>query len=154
MSDNIFNSKHKSADKDGPGQSFFSYATGILLDLVLGVLLGIFVNTVVDFFAKTFNMPFYVAIILQILFIICILYLMKVDSKYLYTTWRGGRDNYGILFTAAFLGVQSNIVKFLEDIWSDEDASFNIDTLTTDYRSIRPYPRYQNLLKRFTRQSW
>jgi predicted PurR-regulated permease PerM len=153
MSDNIFNKKHKT-DSDGPGQSFISYGTGILLDIVLGILLGIFVNTVVDFFAKTFNMPFYAAIILQILFIICVLYLMKVDSKYLYATWRGGRDNYGILFTAAFLGVQSNIVKFLEEIWNDEDATFNIDGLTTDYRAIRPYPKYQSLLKRFTTKNW
>lgn len=122
--------------KKHPHYSFFSYGVDILFDIILGIVLGVFINVIMDYISRILNLPFYATIIIQVFLIICVLYIMKVDSRYLYSTWRGA-NNYGILFTTSFIATQGNIVKFFEKIWNTENNTFGVDLLTSPYKTVK-----------------
>lgn len=103
-------------------ESYPAYAFEITADIVLAVLLGIGVNKLTNVIAKHFGLHIYAKLLLQLVFIITILYIMKIDSKYLYSSWKG-QTNYGIIFTAIFLAVQKNVTKFLEDIYKENNTT-------------------------------
>ncbi len=101
-------------------ESFPMYAFEVTSDIVLAVLLGVAVNQITNIISKYFGLPKFAKIILQLALIIIVLYIMKIDSKYLYGSWKG-QTGYGIIFTAVFLSVQKNMVKFLEDVYIEEE---------------------------------
>lgn len=105
--------------KDNIEESFFEYSYEFIADITLGATLGIIINKIADLVGNYLNLPFYAIIIFQLFLICLILYIMKVDSKYLYKSWKG-QTNYGIIFMSVFLAVQRNMVKFFEDIYSKE----------------------------------
>jgi len=104
---------------------FPKYALEIIADIFLGIVLGLSVNFFVDYLGKKFGLKFYAKLIIQIILIILVLYVMKVDSKYLYESWKG-ETSYGIIFTSIFLAVQKNLMHFLEYIFTKGEKQFNI----------------------------
>ena len=107
----------KFQEQDDFNESFPRYAFEIVADMLLAITLGIVINTITNFLAKLFNLSIYVKIVVQLVLIILVLYIMKIDSKYLYSSWKG-QTSYGIIFTAIFLATQKNIALFLEEIYS------------------------------------
>lgn len=101
-------------------ESFPRYAFEVVADIVLAVLLGIAINQISNWIGKTFKLPKYGKLIVQLILIILVLYIMKVDSKYLYASWKG-QTNYGIIFTAVFLAVQKNVMGFMQDIFVENE---------------------------------
>lgn len=99
--------------------SYPSYAFEILADIFLGTILGFTVNTITDIISEKLHLSKYMKLILQLFFITVVLYVMKVDSRYLYASWKG-ETNYGIIFTAIFIGSQRNVIKFMENIYKKE----------------------------------
>ncbi|XWV25698.1 hypothetical protein QJ857_gp0023 [Tupanvirus soda lake] len=112
-------------DKDSINESFFQYSFEIFADMALGIVLGISVNVLSDFIAKTLKLPRFGLIIVQFILICLVLYVMKIDSKYLYESWKG-QTSYGIVFTAVFLAVQKNLIRFFEDIYVEEKMRIGI----------------------------
>ena len=102
-------------DSDEFMESFPLYAFEIIADMVLAILLGLSVNGVSNFIERNLGLPKYGKISVQMALIIIVLYIMKIDSKYLYPSWKG-QTGYGIIFTAIFLAVQKNITSFVENI--------------------------------------
>lgn len=101
-------------------ETFPMYAFEIIADIILAILLGVAVNQLSDWFGKKFNLPKYGKLLIQLFLIILVFYIMKIDSRYLYESWKG-QTNYGIIFTSVFLAVQKNAVSFIEDIYIEED---------------------------------
>lgn len=114
-----------STHKDELNESFFAYALEIVADMALGMFLGVMVNIISDKIAWLFKLPRIAKLIVQIFLITVVLYIMKVDSKYLYSSWRG-QTSYGIVFTAVFLASQKNIVQLFEDIYIEEENRIGI----------------------------
>lgn len=110
---------NKKMDPDGINESFFSYVFEISADIVLGLVLGLFVNIVADFIGKIFGINIIGILIIQFILICLVLYILKVDSKYLYKSWKG-KTSYGIVFTVVFFAVQKNVVKFFDYVISEE----------------------------------
>ena len=109
------------------GASFPKYAFEVSADIVLGLVLGVTVNIVTNKIGEIFKLKNSGKLIIQIFLNICILYTLKVDSKYLYDTWKG-QTNYGVVFTAVFLASQRNLINLFTDIYDEENNSFrNID---------------------------
>lgn len=100
-------------------QSFPEYAFEIIADIILGIVLGVLVNMIVDYVSDYFKLPMFIKLLLQLFLIIVVLYILKIDSKYLYDSWKGS-TNYGIVFTAVFLAVQKNMVKLFTNLYDDE----------------------------------
>lgn len=107
----------------GLDESFLHYAFEIIADIALGVFLGVLVNMFTNFIAEIFKLPRLAKIAVQLALIICVLYVMKIDSKYLYKSWKG-QTSYGIIFTAVFLAVQRNLITFFQDIYDEEANNF------------------------------
>ena len=101
-------------------ESFPRYALEVTSDIVLAILLGVTVNQVSNWIGKTFKLPYYGKMIVQLILIILVLYIMKVDSQYLYQSWKG-QTSYGIIFTAVFLAVQKNVMVFIENVYIEEE---------------------------------
>ena len=101
-------------------ESFPRYAFEVVADIVLAVLLGVAVNQISNWIAKSFHLPKYGKLIIQIILIILVLYIMKIDSKYLYNSWKG-QTNYGIIFTAVFLAVQKNVTSFMDNVFIEDE---------------------------------
>lgn len=99
-----------------PQENFIFYSFEIAADVVIGILLGFIVNKATDYLADAFNLNVLAKIILQFLLICVVLYVLKVESDKLYSTWEGS-SNYGIIFIAAFLSVQKNLVMLWEYIY-------------------------------------
>ncbi|XWV24465.1 hypothetical protein QJ856_gp0021 [Tupanvirus deep ocean] len=119
------NNNNNGTNKDNINESFFKYSFEVISDIILGVVLGVTVNIAADFIAIKLGLPRIGLIIVQIFLICLVLYIMKIDSKYLYESWKG-QTNYGIVFTAVFLAVQRNIIRFFEDIYIEETKSIGI----------------------------
>ena len=102
-------------DKNEFIESFPLYAFEIVADMVLAIILGLGVNGIANFIGKSVGIHRYGKLSVQLFLIIIVLYIMKIDSKYLYPSWKG-QTGYGIIFTAIFLAVQKNITSFVENI--------------------------------------
>lgn len=94
-------------------ESFGLYAFEIIADIILGIALGLTVNKVSNRLSNFLNLNVYLKYGFQLLLNIGVLYILKVDSKYLYTSWKG-KTSYGIIFTAMFIASQKNLTKLLE----------------------------------------
>ena len=106
-------------------ESFFVYSFEVVADVILAVFLGIIVNMIADYIGKFFNLPFCAILIVQLILISLVLYIMKIDSKYLYSSWKG-QTNYGIIFTSVFLAVQKNMIKFFENMYLENEKKIGI----------------------------
>ena len=104
-------------------ETFFMYTFEVAADIVLGVVLGVSVNICADFIGKVFNLNRIGILLVQFMLICIVLYIMKIDSKYLYQSWKG-QTSYGIIFTAVFLAVQKNMISFFADIFVEENKYF------------------------------
>ena len=96
-------------------QSFPQYALEVVTDIMLGLTLGVSIDTLVTYIGLYFNLSQIAMVFLQLALIIIVLYVMKRWSKYLYNSWYADTD-YGIIFIAVFIESQRNIVTFIEDI--------------------------------------
>lgn len=105
------------------GATFPKYAFEITADVVLGLVLGVSVNIVSNKIAVILKLRNFLKIVVQIFLNIFILYVLKIDSKYLYDTWKG-ETNYGIVFTSVFLASQRNLVHLFTDIYDEESNNF------------------------------
>ena len=103
--------------------SFPIFFLEVVSDILIGVGLGLFVNMISTFIGKLFGLKKIGTIIIQLLMISLVLYMIKVDSRYLFSTWEGEAD-YGIIFTAVFLAVQPNMINFFTDIYHIVDDKF------------------------------
>ncbi len=106
-------------------ENFFQYTFEIAADIILGIVLGTIVNTCANYIGRVFGLNRICILIVQFFFICIVLYFMKIDSRYLYHTWRG-QTNYGIVFTAVFLASQKNMIKLFEDIYNEEENKIGI----------------------------
>ena len=105
--------------------SFPIYALEILTDIALGVISGVAVNICADFIGRIMGLNRIGILLVQLFLITIVLYIIKTDSKYLYSTWKG-ETNYGIVFTAVFFAVQKNMMMFFEDIYIEEENRIGI----------------------------
>lgn len=135
------NKLNLSKDKDAivPGQnvanesglfiSYPVYALEIITDILLGVIAGVTVNICANSVGRLLGLNRIGILIVQLFLITIVLYIIKIDSKYLYSTWKG-ETNYGIVFTAVFFAVQKNMMSFFEDIYIEEEDRIGIFKLT------------------------
>ena len=106
-------------------ESFAHYAFEFLIDFFLAVFLGICVNTIANYLGKKLGLSFIVKFIIQLFLIIIVLYMLKIDSIRYLRSWRG-QTSYGIVFVSVFLAVQANIIRFLENIWLEDENRVGI----------------------------
>lgn len=97
-------------------EPFHEYAFEVISDIVLGVALGVIINMIVDYLGNLLGLPFSVKLLIQLTFIILILYFLKIDSNVLYSSWKG-HTSYGIIFTSVFIAAQKNLIKFFQDVY-------------------------------------
>ena len=124
----VVNNKNVPPNDDNNGkvkESFPTYALEVITDIGLGVFAGLTVNICADFIGSVFKLNRIGILIVQLFLITVVLYIIKVDSRYLYSTWKG-ETNYGIIFTAVFLAVQRNMVKFFEDVYIEQENRIGI----------------------------
>lgn len=100
-------------------ESYPLYTLEIISDIALGIILGVSINKFVNFIGKKFSLGKYRKLIIQLILITMVLYIVKVDSKHWYTSWKG-QTSYGVAFSVAFIGTQRNIIEFFEGIYIDE----------------------------------
>lgn len=98
-------------------ETFVLYFFEIAADTILGLLLGLIVNEITNYLAKTYNLGLYPKIYIQFLLICTVLYLIKGESSILYKAWQG--ESYGIIFIAAFLSIQKNVLVFFTHIYDE-----------------------------------
>lgn len=105
--------KIKNDESDEMHETFVQYAFEIIADIVLGICLGLVVNVCADYIGNIFNLPLSAKITVQLFLIVVVLYLMKIDSRYLYASWKG-HTGYGIIFMTVFMAVQNNMIKLFD----------------------------------------
>lgn len=104
-------------------ESFFEYSIEVITDIVFGIFLGVLVNLTSDYMQRWFNLSLYAKCVVQILFIIIVLYFMELISPYLY---RSREDtSYGIIFTLVFIAVQPNMSHMFGTIFYDIKSIFH-----------------------------
>ena len=108
------------ANRDEFLEGFPQYTFEVLADIVLAILLGITVNKLTNHIAKYLGLNKYAKLVVQLVLIIIVLYIMKIDSKYLYASWKG-ETSYGIVFTTVFFAIQKNLTSFVEDIYTEDE---------------------------------
>jgi len=94
------------------------YALEITTDGLTGVVLDILINKFADFIGSYFKKSKIVTLTVQLMLIILILYLMKVESNHLYASWQGNQS-YGIVFIAVFLASQKNLTSFIKYLYDE-----------------------------------
>lgn len=99
-----------------PSENFIFYSFEIASDVVFGLILGVIVNYITNYLSAAFKLNTLAKIFLQFMLICTVLYIMKVESDKLYTTWQGS-SNYGIMFIAAFLSTQKNLLLLYEHLY-------------------------------------
>ena len=67
--------------------TFPVYALEIVTDIALGVICGLAVNVTADFLGGMFGLNKMGVLIIQLFLITIVLYIIKSDSRYLYSTW-------------------------------------------------------------------
>lgn len=92
--------------------SYKTYATSLSFDCILGIVLGLIVNKVANYIVDKLNLSSHVGMVLQLFLIINVLYLVKLNSPHLHSTWHA-TNAYGIVFLAFFLGSQSNLSNYI-----------------------------------------
>nr|URM62011.1 hypothetical protein [Mimivirus sp.] len=97
-------------------ESILGYTFEVIADIFLGLVLGIGINVFVDYIGEFLHLSFLVKIIIQFIFIILILYFLKIDSKQLYSSWKG-HTSYGIIFTSVFIASQRNLIKLFDEVY-------------------------------------
>lgn len=112
-------------DDDVFRESFPHYTTEILSDIVLGCVLGIFVNTLANIIGRDVGADRNGVLAIQLALIIVVMYILKVDSRYLNRTWRGSTD-YGVIFTVVFLSTQRNVALVFNDILAAQINNFGL----------------------------
>jgi uncharacterized membrane protein YvlD (DUF360 family) len=105
--------------QDDFAETFPAYAFEVVSDIILGIVLGISVNMFVNYVGKILHLPVQIKLLFQLFIIIAVLYIMKIDSKYLYSSWKG-QTSYGIIFTTVFFAVQKNMVQLFEVLYNYE----------------------------------
>jgi glucan phosphoethanolaminetransferase (alkaline phosphatase superfamily) len=95
-----------------------SYTVELIIDVIMGITLGVIVNTLTNFIGEYFKLNHALKLLVQICLIIAVLYLMKRNSKYLPECWKGEYD-YGILFTSSFIISQKNLIVFIDKFYVD-----------------------------------
>lgn len=124
------------SDGDNLNESFPSYSFEIISDIFLGIVLGVLVNTVSSLLALKLNWSKFTLVTFQFALITIILYIMKIDSKYLYSSWKG-HTSYGIMFTTVFLAVQKNVIIFFEDVYKSAEKKLGIPQGLSQPRSAQ-----------------
>ena len=109
--------------------SYPYYAFEIITDIVLRIIAGVTVNICANSVGRFLGLNRIGILIVQLFLITIVLYIMKVDSIYLYSTWQG-ETNYGIVFTAVFFAVQKNMMSFFADIYVEEENRIEFLKLT------------------------
>lgn len=122
---NVPPKKTESDTQEEKKVSFPVYALEVVTDIGLGIIAGLSVNICADFIGKIFGLKYIGVIIVQLFLITIVLYMIKIDTRYLYSTWRG-ETSYGIIFMAVFLAVQKNMIKLFENIYLEEENRFGI----------------------------
>ncbi|AEQ33047.1 hypothetical protein [Acanthamoeba polyphaga mimivirus] len=109
-------SMNSSTGSENFEESIFGYTFEIIADIFLGLVLGIGINVFVDHIGELLHLSFLVKIIIQLMFIIVILYFLKIDSNQLYSSWKG-HTSYGIIFTSVFIASQRNLIKLFDEVY-------------------------------------
>jgi uncharacterized membrane protein (Fun14 family) len=113
--------KNKTTDKI----SFPHYALEIITDVGLGVILGLSVNIATNFIGRIFKLNRVGILLVQLCLITIVLYVIKIESKHLYSSWKGKTD-YGIIFISVFMASQKNVVRFFEDVYVEEENNIGL----------------------------
>ena len=100
-------------------KSLPKFALEVTSDVILGISLGILVDKLANIIAKYLNAGKIAKLFIQLLLIIIVLYLMKIDEGNLYASWQT-EQGYGILFMALFLASQRNLLLLIEDVYGQE----------------------------------
>ena len=101
-------------------KEFVSYSAEVLVDVALGVISGILVDTLVRGLERSLHWPSVVLVIVQLFGICLVLYFLEEGSDRLTSSWRGA-NNYGIVFVTVFLASQSNVVRLVDWVGRQED---------------------------------
>lgn len=104
--------------------TYKTYVMDITLDCALGVVLGLVVNKISTYISEKLNLNSFMAIIVQLIIVINVLYLMKYNSTFLYPSWQGD-NSHGIIFTSFFIGSQDNITQYLSYLNTKFNKQFN-----------------------------
>jgi len=104
-------------------ESFFEYTIEVITDISLGIFLGVLVNFASNYMRRCFNLSRYATYVVQILFIVIVLYLMELASPYLYQSREN--ESYGIVFTLVFFAIQPNIAQMFGTVFYDVKGIFD-----------------------------
>ena len=100
----------------------------ILVDIALGIIGGLVVNIFADYISNMFNLNGFARLFIQFILITLVLYIIKLNGRHLTATWQG-EGSFGIIFLTVFLIIQKNFVKFLENIYIEEERRIGIKEL-------------------------
>lgn len=101
--------------------SLGAYALRIGLHTVPAIILGIIVDKIVAKLQQLFNIPPIVAIIIQLLIVIYVLYLIEIYiSKQYAFEWQNTTP--GLFFSGFFFGTQFNLFTNISTLWKASNA--------------------------------
>lgn len=109
--------KNSKLNNDNKKISFPVYALEIIVDIGFGIFMGLTVNFLANYIISLLGLNGYAVFIVQLFLITVVLYFIKIDTRYLYST-RNGEATYGIIFITVFFSVQKNMANFFTKIQS------------------------------------
>lgn len=95
--------------------SFPKYTFGITINIILGILLGVLTDNLINYFQKTYNLNFYVAVIIQIIIVTLVIFTIKKLSKHIHQEPQTNYS-YDIIFVSIYLGSQGNFQELINKL--------------------------------------
>ncbi|AKI79410.1 hypothetical protein [Acanthamoeba polyphaga mimivirus] len=98
-------------------ESFLRYGGEIIIDIMLGILLGIAVNMLTDYIASIFGLKGTAKFPIQLVLIVIVLYMLRINPDISFPL-RSRTDTYGVIFIPIFITAQRNFAIFFSELYN------------------------------------
>ncbi|AAV50892.1 hypothetical protein [Acanthamoeba castellanii mimivirus] len=103
--------------KEETRESFLRYGGEIIIDIMLGILLGIAVNMLTDYIASIFGLKGTAKFPIQLVLIVIVLYMLRINPDISFPL-RSRTDTYGVIFIPIFITAQRNFAIFFSELYN------------------------------------
>ncbi|AHA45213.1 hypothetical protein HIRU_S307 [Hirudovirus strain Sangsue] len=103
--------------KEETRESFLRYGGEIIIDIMLGILLGIAVNMLTDYIASIFGLKGTAKFPIQLILIVIVLYMLRINPDISFPL-RSRTDTYGVIFIPIFITAQRNFAIFFSELYN------------------------------------
>lgn len=103
--------------KEETRESFLRYGGEIIIDIMLGILLGIAVNMLTDYITSIFGLKGTAKFPIQLVLIVIVLYMLRINPDISFPL-RSRTDTYGVIFIPIFITAQRNFAIFFSELYN------------------------------------